>query len=450
MKTFLDLCLVCCIVTLATLLSRQLQAPTPVVVWDAGQYYATARQFAAGTRPYAESPYVFRVGVPWLVSRQWARDPARGFFIVNLVSAFVIAVMLTLWLRAWEITGWISIIMVSLVAAAWHGPMRYIYYNPGYVDPPFIALLLGGLLLIHSIARRHSAGKIVMLTILATVGALVRETMTLVPICFLMVNNPARAFLQGRRRTPSVPAWALMLPLVACIGAIVFTHNIVTVDGTERSSMVQAAAQWLHKAPDSYVMGWLATFGPVLAVIAFDWRRALQFLADHEWLAAFFIACAALSFVGGSDTERFAFWSLPVIYLLLARAIERHRGILRSVPLVAALIVAQAVSARLFWGIPDPHGETVTALAAGAGWSDQVYGFLNRLLVVDSFHFNLWSSFGSRPFRLLRIALYVVVIGGLIWLMHRRARALALDHREIALGTLGGARHRAEHGGVSE
>jgi hypothetical protein len=453
-KTLVDLCLACAIVTLFALVSGRLQKPTPVVVWDAGQYYSMARQFAAGRAPYAESPYVFRVGVPWLVSKMWPRDPARGFFIINLASGFAIAVLLTMWLRTWGIASWIPLAMVALVAAAWHGPVRYIYYNPGYVDPPFIALLLVGLLLIHSIAHTWSAGKIVLLALLSTAGGLVRETMVLVPVCFLLVNGPVTAFVMGQRRSRPVPAWALLLPLVACVCAIALTHRMVAVDVTERSSMVQAAYQWLHKAPDSYAMGWLATFGPVLAIVAFDWRRALRFLADHEWLAAFFVGCAAVAFLGGSDTERFAFWSLPVVYLLLARAIERHANVLRSASLVAGLVVSQAVSARVFWGIPDPHAESVVALGLKSVWPDRIYGVLNRLFVIDSFHFNLWSSFGSRPFRLFRLGLYVVVTGGFMWAMHSRAGAstgvLPLKDGEVPLGTLRGARDRAEHGGVVE
>ena len=450
MKTFAERCLVCCIVAVMTLVSRQLQQPTPVIVWDAGQYYSMARAFAAGTTPYAESPYVFRVGVPWLVSRLTPSDPARGFFIVNLASAFAVAMLLAVWLRAWGITGWISLAMVALFAAAWHGPVRYVYYNPGYVDPPFIALLLIGLLLIRSIAKEASTGKIVLLTLLSAGGAFVRETMALVPVCFLLVNNPLGAFAGHRTRASTVPKWALALPLAAGVAAIVFTHQIVAIDSTERASMMQAAFQWLHKAPDSLVMGWLAAFGPVLAIAVFDWRGGLRFLADHEWLAAFFAGCAALSFAGGSDTERFAFWSLPIVYLLLARAIARHLSVLRRAGLAAAFVIAQAVSARIFWGIPDPHGETVVALTTSSGWGGRLYGFLNRLFVIDSFHFNLWSSFGSRPFRLLRIAVYLVVTGGLLWMMSRRGRSLSASDGEVALGTFGGASDRAKYGRVVE
>ena len=442
MKVMIDVLLACAIVAVVTLASRQLQAPTPVVVWDAGQYYRMAAEFSSGARPYAESPYVFRVGVPRFASAI-ATVPARGFFIVNLTAAFGIAALLMVWLRAWGVTRAVALMMVGLAAAAWHGPARYIYYNPGYVDPPFIVLLLAGLLLIRLIAERHTPGKVVALALLSGLGALVRETMVLVPLCFLFVNAPASGLI-GRRSSPGrVPAAWLIAPLAFCVAGIVWTHAAVTVDSSERASMAAAAFQWLHKPLDSFVMGWLATFGPVLAIAVFDWRGAVAFLLEHEWLGAFFAGCVVLSFIGGSDTERFAFWSLPVVYLVLARAIERWASVLRNIAVVTALVVTQAVSARVFWGIPDPHAESVVSLATGAGWLDRIYGIANRLFVIDSFHFNLWSSFGSRPFRLLRIGMYLIVMGGLVGLM-------ALHDRKIALRPLGRAGHGAEHGRVGE
>ena len=443
MKAIVDVLLACAIVVVVTLVSERLQTPTPVVVWDAGQYYAMASRMAAGDRAYAESPYVFRVGVPWLVSRISPADPKRGFFLVNLASAFAIAVLLMIWLRTWGIARGVALTMIALFAVAWHGPARYIFYNPGYVDPFFIVLLLAGLLAIRWIVDRYAAGKVVLLTLVSGVGGLVRETMVLVPLAFLFVNAPVRAIVARRRAEWRVPAAALAAPFAACIAAIVWTHRIVAIDRMERSSMVDAAWQWLHKSPDAFAMGWLATFGPVLAVIAVDWRRALAFLGEHEWLAAFLAGCAALSFVGGSDTERFAFWALPAIYLLLSRAVEGHRVALASAPVAATLAIAQAVSARVFWGIPDPHGETVVALAGTLGWRASTYGFLNRLFVIDSFHYNLWSSFGSRPFRLLRLAVYFGVMTGLAWL-------IVLQDRKVALGTFWRAGHRPEHRGVVE
>ena len=425
MKTAINFLLVCAIVAAFTLLSRQLQKPTPIVVWDAGQYYAMARELAAAAKPYAESPYVFRIGVPWLVSKLSPRDPARGFFLINIVSAFAIAVLLAVWLRAWAIRGSISLLIVALFAAAWHGPVRYIYYNPGYVDPPFLALLIVGLLLIKSIAEDYSIAKVVALTFVSAAGVLVRETMLLVPMSFLLVNAPVKALRQDGRLRRAASTGSLIGPLVLSVCALAFTHAVVTVDATERSSMFGAAYQWLHKSPDSYLMGWFTAFGPMLAIVLFDWRRALRFLADHRWLAAFLAGCTTLAFFGGSDTERFAFWSMPVVYLLLADVVQQNADVFRSWYVIALLTFTQSIAARIFWGIPDPRAEQAVALAQSGNWTDKGYGVLNRLFVIDDFHWNLWSTFGSRPFRLLRIAWYVCVGVSLLLLMRRRTRALA-------------------------
>ncbi len=419
------LLMACAIVGAATLISRRLQPRASTIVWDARQYYRVTRDFVAGDRPYAESPYVFRIGLPCLVAALAPADPRSGFLAVNVVCAFAIGVLLAVWLTEWGIGRSLCLGAVALFAAAWHGPARYVYYNPAYVDPPFIAFLIAGLLLIRSIDRRYSASGVVALTLLVAAGTLVRETMVLVAASFVLVSNPVRHWLNGSRTGNAIPVAARFAPLVAGFAGLLLTHAVVTVDVSERSSMVGAALQWLHKAPDSYVMGWLTAFGPVAAIVLFDWRRALAFLAEHEWLVGFFLLCVALSFFGGSDTERFAFWSMPVVYLLLARAVERHLPALRRGVLPAAIIVAQAVAARVFWGIPDPQDEAVVSLANSPGLAVRAYGIVNRLIVIDAFHWNLWSTFGSRPLRLLRIALYAAVMAAIIWTLRRRERALA-------------------------
>lgn len=45
----------------------------------------------------------------------------------------------------------------------------------------------------------------------------------------------------------------------------------------------------------------------------------LSFLWSHQWLGAFLGACAVLGWVGGQDAERYAFWSAPVVYVLIGR-----------------------------------------------------------------------------------------------------------------------------------
>jgi hypothetical protein len=181
--------------------------------------------------------------------------------------------------------------------------------------------------------------------------------------------------------------------------------------------------QWLRKPPTSYLLGWFAAYGPVLALLVFDWKNVARDLRAQPILLVFVALCSALAYFGGSDTERFVFWSMPVVYLLIARAFERHLLVFRSAAIAVALLASQAVSARLFWTIPDPKAEA-NPLTANAGLGDQIYAVLDRLVVIDHFHMNLWSSFGSQPFKLVRLALYLVVTAALVMMMHRRARVV--------------------------
>ena len=51
----------------------------------------------------------------------------------------------------------------------------------------------------------------------------------------------------------------------------------------------------------------------------------------------------------------------------------------------------------------------------------------NRVFVIDDFHWNLWSNFGSRPFHLVQLALYLAVSAAVVALMHRGAMRLSLS-----------------------
>jgi hypothetical protein len=94
--------------------------------------------------------------------------------------------------------------------------------------------------------------------------------------------------------------------------------------------------------------------------------------------------------------------------VLIGRAILRHRDALSSGRLLALLLIVQLVSERVFWGIPDPTS-AVTAFKDLPTLGTRVYSFLDRLFVIDDFHWNLWSNFGSRPFHLLLLALYAAI-----------------------------------------
>jgi fluoride ion exporter CrcB/FEX len=397
------------------------QQPTSSVTWDAVQYYQVAAQIAAGQVPSAEAPYVYRLGLPWLVAQFWPADPARGFFVVNVVCALAISALLSLWLRFGVERLSVRLAVVTLFAAAWHGPIRYVHFNGGYVDPPFMVFVLLSLIMLQVMQQQARPVQVGVLTALTVGGTFVRETMLLLPVSAVLMGNPLRAgaSLHTLRRQVQ---WFLLIPIAAGIAVIAFTHTIVIADTTR--SFLAAARQWIQKPPSAYLLAWFTTYGPVLAILAFDWKQVAADLRERQHLLSFLGLCTVLAFFGGSDTERFVFWAMPVVYLLIGRSFERHRSVFRGAVLGAGLVITQALSERIFWPIPDPQADPAP-LETSVGLVDRLYGVADRVLVIDHFHWNLWSSFGSRPFRLVRLALYIAVTALFVWAMWRRSRRQA-------------------------
>jgi hypothetical protein len=183
-----------------------------------------------------------------------------------------------------------------------------------------------------------------------------------------------------------------------------------------------------NKPIESLLLVWFIAFGPLIAVVAYDWRATVAFLKQRIDLAALPVLCVVLSYIGGHDTERYLFWSMPVIYLLIARSLERHRALLLAPAIIVVLLVAQVLSQRVLWAVPDP-GLAVMPLSEVAGLGARLYAVANRVFVIDDFHWNLWSNFGSRPFHLAQLAFYLAVSAAIIAMMHWRARPRAISGR---------------------
>ena len=410
----LEIVLAAGVAALFALWSGVTQQPTTSVTWDAHQYYLIASQIAAGQTPAAEAPYVYRLGLPWFVAQFWPADPARGFFVINVLCGLLTAPLLALWLRTGVERFSVRLATVALFASAWHGPVRYVHFNGGYVDPPFLVCVLLALALLHAMRTEARGWMLAAFTALTVAGTLIRETMILLPISALLIGKIGKDKDAGLRVD-----WQQLVPITAAAFAITFTHLVVEADTTR--SFVAAALQWIRKPPTAYLLAWFTAYGPVLALLVFDGRRVIEDLRGNLHLLGFLGLCAFLAFLGGSDTERFVFWAMPVMYLLVGRAFERHLHIFRGAAIGAALVVAQSLSARIFWPIPDPTIETAP-LAATASWSERLYAFADRVLVIDHFHWNLWSSFGSAPFRNVRLAFYVIVTVAIVWTLRRRSR----------------------------
>lgn len=72
-----------------------------------------------------------------------------------------------------------------------------------------------------------------------------------------------------------------------------------------------------------------------------------------QFLFILLLGYAVLAWVGGSDTERIVYWSMPVVYILIGKAIHNKAVLLRYIPFILILSCLPVISQRILWVIPD-------------------------------------------------------------------------------------------------
>jgi hypothetical protein len=172
-------------------------------------------------------------------------------------------------------------------------------------------------------------------------------------------------------------------------------------------------------------LAWFYTFGPVaLAIIGSALWTIRDVLRERPELAVYVAGCAALAFVGGTDTERILGWAYPVMLVLLGTAIKARLNVFQSYRVIAiAMTAAVLVSARIFWPIPTGPEQTATPVGAlEPGWHAVVV-LLDKFFVTENYYSNLWSYFGSRSVHLTLLVLDAVFASALaVFLAHQHAR----------------------------
>lgn len=386
--------------------------------WDSDEYFLMAQQLAAGDQITTAAPYAYRVLTPWLVATCCANDIQSGFLIVNLLCGIALSVLLIYWLRHFISQPGLRVLMAAACALQWHAPIRFVFYYPAYVDPLFQVFMVAALIAAERLINGSSIGAGAAYTLLVAIGTLARETMLILPasalIGFVISRGPAAA---ARAR------WAAV---ALAAGAAAFIGARAMVDPRGGYRFLDAIALHLANKPvESLLLVSFIAFGPMIAVVFYDWRATLTFLRQRADLAMLPVLCIGLAYVGGHDTERYFFWAMPVVYLLIAQSMQRQYRVVASVAVATVLVAGQLVAQRVFWAVPDP-GAAVTPLSDVGGLA-RLYAIANRVFVIDDFHWNLWSNFGSRPFHLVQLAFYLTLSAAIVLMMRRRALRLAIS-----------------------
>jgi hypothetical protein len=389
--------------------------------WDGTWYVTVAQEISSGHPLIAEAPFVYRVGTPFLAALVDRDNLIVGFKIVNLAANLTLTLLLTVWLRIFVRDWRVRLGLILAFLFQWHGPIRFVHFYPVAADNWFAALLLAGLLAVHSLEKRTSWLTIAAISALAVLGTLVRESGLLLALIVPLAQNPFKL----PPRFPRISPW-LFVPLVLAVAAFLGVHHAAEI--TNAPSQPEAGGLIVPKSIPTYALGWWTAFGPLLVLPLFTWRRAASFLWNHQYMLGLLLIVSLLSSFASpalqlqlQDTERYLFWAMPVVYVLIGRSLE-HLLPIMSRPLLALLIVGQVLAERVFWTIPQPgandpsnvfsHGSSAILLFTPLGGNVE--------------YFDIFPSWMSQGYRLVLlgeyVALAVVIIAWLYLLAnHRRS-----------------------------
>jgi len=374
-------------------------------------YYTMAGEFARHEPIATMSPYVYRVGTPWLVSLISPGDLFRGFRIVNTTGSFLASIVLLFWLSGY-IKDWrLRVLLVTLFLIQWDAPPRYMYHSPVHVDAWYFVFALVGLIAIRRYQERPSLPLLGGLIALSFVGTLFREIVMIVPIAFLAAHQPFSIVgsPEDRHMKFRLPPLSHWLPFFSGAAAFVLLHRFC--HQTDSYSFLATILDFLYGKPViGYIQAWFLAFGPVLFIIIYDWKKAGAFLGEHQTFILFLATGAWLGFFGGTDTERLLYWSMPGVYVLLGLAIEHRHAVLSRWPVALTFILGQLMTSRILWTTPDyptsyPHTFPVL----------QQFGSHVQFLDLFSYH-------GFRTKELLSIVELTIYGVAILWAMRHMER----------------------------
>jgi hypothetical protein len=312
------------------------QAPLKNVGWESTIYKATADAFRSGDQPTGTMPAVARIGVPFVVSLM-PFETADGFSFLNLCANFLSTILLFVWLKR-RLSEGLSIGLTLAFCVHWLGPTRFAYWAPISTDPWAFVALIAGLLIIDA---KLSSRQVLIISLVALSGVLIRESVIVVPIVFAVKLITQRG-----------PRWLLysVLPLIAsAIGLFIVRSQVhMTAD----IGLLQTMYHWaFEKTFPEVVLGFFMSFG-IGGVLAFS-RKTRTHITAHPEHLAFVIVLGMAAWFGGTDTERIFLWSAPIMLLWIGYGLERSRF------LIIASASFSALTCRLFWETPQyPGGPT--------------------------------------------------------------------------------------------
>lgn len=364
---------------------------------DGVEYFKVAEDISHGNTPKAKAPFLYRIGTPALVATTFPNDLLFGFKVINIFAGSLIPIALLFWISIYFKGFYFRLLPVALFSLTWHSPLRMSWYYPVHSDPLSVLFLMILLIMLYHLFQSNNNKKahhkiFVTFISFSIFAAFFREICIIPALLYFLANislkftdisfsdddvrfiksenNKSNEFMArmmltikklyfkffNKFPTISLSDQKSFIPLIFGVATLIsiklFTESTVSY------SFSETAFSWLYrKSLMMYLHAWLIAFGPVLFVILINYKAAYQFLKSNMLSAYFLIIIAFMGVVGGSDTERILFWSMPVVYIMIVRIIIENREVYSRALVIFILTVSQIINMRVFWATPDYPNE---------------------------------------------------------------------------------------------
>lgn len=322
--------------------------------WDGVKYHKIAQDFQNSEIPTTLSPFVSRLGLPFLASQ--FDDIFFGFTTINLLFYFLNLMLLIYLLEQYSNKN-ILIFFISLIyILQWHSGFRFLVFYPIMVDSAAIFFILISFLIILRVKSKIK--KAISLTILVFIGAFFREIVIIPAIIFFFSQVKFNSIRSIYKSIPKQLIYYLPFLFFIISQVLIFlyinpTNNHKFYNVAIGNFYTKSFVNWLH--------AWLVAFGPILFILFLNHKNSLEFLSKHKEVSIYLIVILIFSFIGGSDTERIAFWSFPVVLLLIVNSIENMKLNKWRKLAMLLIIIGQIIAMRLFMVIPDYDGSIISS-----------------------------------------------------------------------------------------
>jgi len=375
--------------------------------WDDVAYHDLARRFVAGEEPRGASPFVYRVGVPYLAAALSPGDLRAGFLAVSLSTLLAVSVVFYALIAKFVRRRWSRAVCLVAYVGAFHALPRFIPFRNFMVDAPSVLAVLVGLWGIQRWRTRPQLRWVLLVSVSTVLGVLVRES-SLVPAgAFLFATQPLSTKKSFFRGLAARFRLVQTLPLLLGLGTWLAVRRLVVAEG--RAGLAEQLRPLLHlarvKFPLAMPLGVALTFGPILVLACCAPRSSRRFLLRHQDLAAALMSLTFMAWIGGSDTERLLYYAAPVVFILIGRTLDRLDPV-RELRWLVPLLVLQTIAARWYWVLPDsgPMGGVAFLTVFG------------REVAYEQ----LWSSHMGRALRMVLLTEYALLYAVFFWWIRAR------------------------------